>query len=98
MTEKEIIEKCDILFICLGDVMSKEVADKYREAYKEFKKLYQKEKEKNKELENKIDRALQELDTGEYTAYTFYGDTLFRDNDLINILKNGKPEYELEEE
>lgn len=90
MKEEEAIKEIENYLDYEGSVSIQAIATLYT--------LYEKEKEKNKKLENKIDRALQELDTGVYTAYTLYGDILFRDNDLVSILREGKTEYELEEE
>lgn len=49
--------------------------------------LIEKQQEEIKELNERIKEALEEIDTGEYTAYTLYGDILFEDNDLVKILK-----------
>ena len=48
---------------------------------------YNKEKEKNKELENKIKAVLELIDTKPYTAYTLYGDILYDDEDIREILE-----------
>ena len=46
-----------------------------------------KEKEKNKELENKIKAVLELIDTKPYTAYTLYGDILYDDENIREILE-----------
>ena len=48
---------------------------------------YNKEKEKNKELENKIKAVLELIDTKPYTAYTLYGDILYDDENIREILE-----------
>lgn len=49
--------------------------------------LYQKEKEKNKEYENKIKSVLELIDTKPYTAYTLYGDILYDDENIRELLE-----------
>ena len=44
-------------------------------------------KKKNKELENKIKGVLELIDTKPYTAYTLYGDILYDDEDIREILE-----------
>lgn len=46
--------------------------------------------EENEILRNRIDRVLKKLDTGDYVAYTAYGDLLYEDIELIEILKGEK--------
>ena len=50
--------------------------------------LYQQEKEKNKELENKINRISHIIDTNPYTAYTLYGDILYDDQAIRDIIED----------
>lgn len=49
--------------------------------------LYQKEKEKNKKYENKIKAVLELIDTKPYTAYTLYGDILYDDENIRELLE-----------
>lgn len=46
-----------------------------------------KEKEKNKEYENKIKAVLELIDTKPYTAYTLYGDILYDDENIRELLE-----------
>lgn len=48
---------------------------------------YIKEKEKNKEYENKIKSVLELIDTKPYTAYTLYGDILYDDENIRELLE-----------
>lgn len=54
----------------------------------EMKNLLNKEREKNKELENKIKAVLELIDTKPYTAYTLYGDILYDDENIREILED----------
>lgn len=57
------------------------------EAHQGLLDLYQKEKEKNKEYENKIKSVLELIDTKPYTAYTLYGDILYEDENIRELLE-----------
>lgn len=48
---------------------------------------YNKEREKNKKYENKIKAVLELIDTKPYTAYTLYGDILYDDENIRELLE-----------
>lgn len=50
--------------------------------------LYNKEKEKNKELNIKINRIKEIIDTSPYTAYTAYGNILYDDQAIRDIIED----------
>lgn len=60
---------------------------KLQDALQGLLDLYQKEKEKNKEYENKIKSVLELIDTKPYTAYTLYGDILYDDENIRELLE-----------
>ena len=53
----------------------------------ELRNLYYKEKEKNKKLEDKLVKIKEIIDTSPYTAYTFYGDILYDDESIKQVLE-----------
>lgn len=60
----------------------------YKLALQGLLDLYNKEKEQNTKLKRKINAVLESIDTKPYTAYTFYGDVLYDDEDIKNILED----------
>lgn len=61
--------------------------DEMKKSNKLYEKQIYKEKEKNKELENKIKGVLELIDTKPYTAYTLYGDILYDDENIKEIIE-----------
>lgn len=77
----------------LRDVEEVEKAEKdkeiklLRKAIEKQQKELNKEKEKNKKYENKIKAVLELIDTKPYTAYTLYGDILYDDENIRELLE-----------
>jgi hypothetical protein len=98
MSEEEIIKEIEIIK-ATQDIMQHNLdiyppkEDIYKLDTKQLKAviclldLYNKEKEKNKEYENKIKAVLELIDTKPYTAYTLYGDILYDDENIRELLE-----------
>lgn len=83
LSEEEIIKEVDFI----TKWISKIGLIKEREVIQGLLDLYNKEKEKNKKYENKIKAVLELIDTKPYTAYTLYGDILYDDEDIKELLE-----------
>lgn len=89
MNEEEIINKVEeiIEYSKLStDIGFVDQTDKVN-AIQGLLDLYNKEKEKNKKYENKIKDVLELIDTKPYTAYTLYGDILYNDENIRELLE-----------
>lgn len=87
MSEEEIIEMLKEYSATNPFQKSMFYVSNLHEAIQGLLDLYQKEKEKNKVYENKIKSVLELIDTKPYTAYTLYGDILYDDENIRELLE-----------
>ena len=62
--------------------------EKLKQAIETLLDLYNKEKEKNKKLEYKINQISHIIDTNPYTVYTLYGDILYDDQAIRDVIED----------
>lgn len=79
MSEEEAIKEIENYLDYEGSVSIQAIATLYTS--------YNKEKEKNEKYENKIKAVLELIDTKPYTAYTLYGDILYDDENIRELLE-----------